>query len=178
MNSSTKDPLLGAAKVIVVLLMIMVIFAMVMIGIGIGAVVSVERAEVLAKLAEAGAPNMAFAFLIVAMALVIVLLSLAYKFFEQLGRIIDSVKAGDPFHAENARRLALMGWISVGGHGVALALAGLSKWFKPFLEKVGEFTDIGFEVDPTGILLTLILFILARVFKRGAEMREELEGTV
>ena len=29
-----------------------------------------------------------------------------------------------------------------------------------------------------GILLALVLFILARVFRKGAEMRAELEGTV
>lgn len=178
MNSSTKDPLLGTAKVIVVLLMIMVIFAMVMLGIGIGALVSIGRAEVMAKIAEAGAPNMAFSFLIAAMALIIVLLSLGYKFFGQLGRIIDSVSAGEPFHADNAQRLARMGWISVAAHILGFVLAGLSKWFKPFLEKAGDYTEIDFGVDPTGVLLTLILFILARVFKRGAEMREELEGTV
>lgn len=28
------------------------------------------------------------------------------------------------------------------------------------------------------ILLTLVLFILARVFRQGTEMRAELEGTV
>jgi hypothetical protein len=29
-----------------------------------------------------------------------------------------------------------------------------------------------------GVLLALVLFILARVFRQGAKMREELEGTV
>ena len=37
-------------------------------------------------------------------------------------------------------------------------------------------TDFGF--DGGGILLILILFILARVFRHGAAMREDLEGTV
>ena len=36
--------------------------------------------------------------------------------------------------------------------------------------------DFGFSGG--GLLLMLVLFILARVFRRGAEMREELEGTV
>lgn len=178
MNSSTKDPLLGTAKVIVILLMILTVFINVMLGIGIGAAVSVGRAEVMAKLAEAGAPNIAFSLLIAGMALIMVMVSLGYKFFEQLGRIIDSVSAGEPFHADNAHRLSRMGWLSVGAHVIAVILAGLSKWFKPFAEKAGDHLDLGFNVELTGILLTLILFILARVFKRGAEMREELEGTV
>jgi Fe-S cluster assembly ATPase SufC len=33
-------------------------------------------------------------------------------------------------------------------------------------------------LDMTGILLVIILFILARVFRHGAAMREDLEGTV
>ena len=36
--------------------------------------------------------------------------------------------------------------------------------------------DSGFDVN--GLLLMLILFILARVFRKGADMRAELEGTV
>lgn len=30
----------------------------------------------------------------------------------------------------------------------------------------------------TGIMIVLLLFILARVFRRGAAMREDLDGTV
>ena len=33
-------------------------------------------------------------------------------------------------------------------------------------------------LDVSGILLVVILFILARVFRHGTTMREELEGTV
>ena len=50
------------------------------------------------------------------------------------------------------------------------------------IEKAGakdfhmSFDDGGF--DMTALLLTVILFILARVFRHGAAMREDLEGTV
>ena len=37
-------------------------------------------------------------------------------------------------------------------------------------------SDFGITLD--GILLAVILFILARVFRQGAAMREDLEGTV
>ena len=36
--------------------------------------------------------------------------------------------------------------------------------------------DAGLDIE--GILLALILFILARVFRHGARMRDDLEGTV
>jgi len=178
MSVSPKDPLLGSAKVLVVLLQFVIIFAMVMIGIGIGAMVSVSHDEVMKQIGVAGAPRQAFGFLIAAMVMIMVLLSMAYKFFKELLGIIASVGEGEPFRAENADRLSRMGWLSVAVHVLAAILAGLGKWFEPFAEKAGHDLEVGFNVELTGILLTLILFILARVFKRGAEMREELEGTV
>ena len=38
--------------------------------------------------------------------------------------------------------------------------------------------DIGWSFSATGWLAVLLLFVLARVFNEGAEMRYELEGTV
>ena len=178
MPTKSTDPLLGTAKVLIVLLQIIVIFAMVMIGIGIGVLSSVEHVRIAAKIAEAGAPNYAFWLLIGAMALVFVLLGLAHRFFKELAGIVNSVGTGDPFALDNADRLTRMGWLSVGAHGLALVLAGLSHWFAPYLAKAGHHADFGFDVELTGVLLTLILFILARVFRQGATMRAELEGTV
>ena len=178
MPTKKTDPLLGAAKVLIVLIQIFVIFAMVMIGIGIGIFLSVGHATIAAKIAEAGAPNYAFGLLIGAMALVFVLLSLGQRFFKELAGIVNSVGTGDPFELANADRLTRMGWLSVGAHGLALVLIGLSHWFEPYLAKAGHHAEFGFDVGLTGVLLTLILFILARVFRQGAMMRAELEGTV
>ena len=46
--------------------------------------------------------------------------------------------------------------------------------------KPGQDLDISIDasISLSGILLVLLLIILARVFDRGAEMREELEGTI
>lgn len=173
-----KDPLLSAAKVLIVLIQIVVIFAMVMIGIGIGALLSVQHAQIAAKIAEAGAPEYAFWLLIASMVVIFALLALAYRFFTELTGITNSVGAGDPFQIENADRLTRMGWISVAVHGVTLLLMGLAGWFAPYLEKAGHHSDLGFDLDIQGVLLTLVLFILARVFRQGATMRAELEGTV
>jgi hypothetical protein len=38
--------------------------------------------------------------------------------------------------------------------------------------------DIGFGLSPAGVAFVLLLFILARVFRQGAAMRDDLEGTV
>lgn len=173
-----KDPLLSAAKVVIVLIQIIVIFAMVMIGIGVGALLSVGHARVTAEIAAAGAPAFAYWLLVASMIVIFGLLALANRFFKELTGITDSVGAGDPLQIENADRLIRMGWISVAVHGVTLLLMGLAGWFAPYLEKAGHRSDFGFDLDFEGVLLTLILFVLARVFRQGATMRAELEGTV
>ena len=55
---------------------------------------------------------------------------------------------------------------------VVLGLMGL--WAAAYSDKI----DIDFDISVTGILLILLLFVLARVFERGADMREEIEATV
>ena len=95
-----------------------------------------------------------------------------------LGKVVSSSK-GDPFTRTNARRLMLMGWfatfwqlcelvLSFSGQNVNLvSVPGLRlRLAEPETISVG------------GLLTVLILFALAHVFRHGAEMREELEGTV
>ncbi len=38
--------------------------------------------------------------------------------------------------------------------------------------------DIGLKLSPGGIAVVLMLFILARVFRQGGAMRDDLQGTV
>lgn len=178
MFSKPKDGLLAAAKVIVVLCQVVFVFAMVMLGIGIGAILTVGRAELLAEISTSGAPAAAYWLIALAMLTGIALLALGFRFFQELTGIIDSVDEGEPFRPENANRLSRMGWISVIGHVGVLPIAALSLWLAPYADKVGQDVDVGAGVDITGVLLTLILFILARVFRRGAEMHADLEGTV
>lgn len=178
MQTVHKDPLLAAARVIIVMIQIIAIFGIVMLGIGIGAMLSVQNAAIAAKLAEAGAPASGLWLLIGAMAMIMVLLAMAWRFFQELTGMVNTVSQGDPFQRENAARLTRMGWLSLAAQGLILVLAMITAWFEPYFEKAGHNLDIGFDVDLTGILMTLVLFILARVFTRGADMREELEGTV
>jgi len=178
MKLKPSDPLLGAAKVLIILSQIVMIFAMVMMGIGIGALLTVGYAELAGKVAEAGAPPYTFWLIVLAMLTGMAILSLAVKFLRELTGIIDSVDQGDPFHPLNAKRLSRMGWISVIGHALILPIMALAMWVAPYMEAAHNDSHITGGIDFGMILLTLILFILARVFKRGAEMREELEGTV
>lgn len=173
-----RDPLLGAAKVIVIIAQIVMIFAMVMLGIGIGALLTVARAELMAKLAEAGAPQLTAGLVVAVMLVGMGMLYLAFRFLKELLGIINSVGEGDPFRPENANRLSRMGWIAVIAQIAILPLAAFAAWLAPYADKVDANIRVDGGLDGGGILLTLVLFILARVFREGTRMRDELEGTV
>lgn len=178
MDIKSKDPLLTAATVLVVLSQIVMIFGMVMLGIGIGALLTVGRTGLLAEIALSGAPPVAFWLVILAMLTGIVLLGLAWRFLNELRGIIKTVDAGDPFRHDNADRLNRMGWIAIIGQVIVMPVAALALWSAPYLDKVERELHIDGAFDWTTILLALVLFILARVFRHGADMRADLEGTV
>jgi Protein of unknown function (DUF2975) len=177
-NAKRTDPLLAFAKVLVIIAQIVMIFAMVMVGIGTTVVLTLQRAELMDEIAKAGAPAMSAGLIIAAMLIVIGLLYLAWRFFKELLGIINSVAEGEPFHPDNADRLSRMGWITVIGQAAMLPIAGIAVWLDQYMDKVVSHIHIDRSVDFEGVLLTLILFILARVFREGTRMREELEGTV
>ena len=99
---------------------------------------------------------------------------LALNFVRKLLQIIRTVSEGDPFDAANADRLQGMAWVSLAIQIVGIVLGAIAHWVAKALKE----TDIHFEWQLTSIIMILLLFILARVFRRGAEMRSELEGTV
>lgn len=99
---------------------------------------------------------------------------LGFLFIRHLRRIIDTVAQGDPFIPLNAVRLRTMGWIAVTVQLVAIPAGALAGWIS--YKGHVRYVDIGISFG--GIVLALILFVLARVFGKGAEMRDELEGTV
>jgi hypothetical protein len=99
---------------------------------------------------------------------------LGFYFFRLLRRIIDTVAEGDPFIPENAVRLGQMGWIAIAVQIIAIPAGVLAGW----IAYVTQVHEVSIGVSLGGVLLALILFVLARVFRKGAEMRDELEGTV
>jgi Protein of unknown function (DUF2975) len=104
-------------------------------------------------------------------------LALTYVFLRNLRRIIDSVAHGHPFEPVNADRLRRMAWLSVAMQIVAVPMTRLIVWFDalPYEPNVHHNSD-GISIG--SILLTLVIFVLARVFRTGSEMQEDLEGTI
>jgi len=179
MSRLASDPLLAAAKVILALGIAMFVFVMAMVLIGIGALLTVERGKILAELARAGAPDSAYWAVVVALLLVGGLMFLGLRFVLELRGIVSSVDKGDPFEPANAERLQRMGWITVGGYALGLVLGALAAWIKSVAGDAGRLhVDASFDLGGSGILLILTLFILARVFRHGTALREDLEGTV
>lgn len=112
-------------------------------------------------------------------AALIALLGLAIWFLLLLRQIVGTVAAGDPFIHDNADRLSKMGWIALGAQVFSIPLGASVIWIASMVEDADSVRmdrEAGF--DGAGIVLVLVLFILARVFRQGARMREDLEGTV
>lgn len=96
------------------------------------------------------------------------------RVLRQLVAIIDTVRAGDPFVASNARRLERIAWWALAGEGLRLLIGAIALATTSSMPNLD--LDISYSVAPW--LAVLLLFVLARVFAEGARMRSDLEGTV
>ncbi|MBS0477514.1 MAG: DUF2975 domain-containing protein, partial [Proteobacteria bacterium] len=92
----------------------------------------------------------------------------------RLMALIDTVETGEAFSPANAARLE---WIGGGVIGL-MALGFLARMIG--VEVLGDVNGLPLDIDPApgGVAIVLLLFILARVFRKGAEMQGDLEGTV
>lgn len=98
---------------------------------------------------------------------------LAHVILTRLIAMIDDVRAGNPFAGANAARLRHIAWALLGIQLLDLAYGFVSIAAS---ERTGEY--FGWSFGLTGWLAVLMLFILARIFERGAAMREELDQTI
>ncbi len=181
MTSITRDPLLAIAKAILWFLMGVMALAALACLIAAPALFIV-RDTVMEHLAKE-APGLDYTQFLMAIAAVLLLVSsllgILFRIFQLLKQIVDTVGVGDPFVPVNAKRLTQMAWLTLAVQLVSVPLSGIVMWIHNVTEGTGVEAEIHTSgVDGNGLLLVLILFILARVFRKGAEMREELEGTV
>lgn len=177
MTIKQNDPLLVAGKVMTIILMgLTALVAIVLIG-AIPALL-LNQADFATAAAEAGIDSVSAA-LTGSIAILLIgaaITAAAFHFFQLLGRIIDTVRIDDPFTTQNADRLSRMGWISLIFQIAAFPIAGLAAYLANLVPYENLAVDYDFSL--TGVLLAIVLFILARVFRHGAAMREDLEGTV
>jgi hypothetical protein len=98
---------------------------------------------------------------------------LAHVILTRLIAIIDDARAGTPFAAANAARLRHIAWALLGIQLLDLAFGLISIRAST---ATGEY--FGWSFGVTGWLAVLLLFVLARVFERGAAMQDEIERTI
>jgi hypothetical protein len=176
MSFAPKDPLLTAAKVLTTIVKILlgIVCTGLLVAIPLFLINSAKIGEALAdKSANLSTVMASIVALLIVGALVV---GAAFWFFQLLGKLIDTVGLGDPFVIENAARLEKMGWIAVAFQVAAIPLTMAVVYLRT--QFPSEDIQIDADFSLTGILLALVLFILARVFRHGAAMREDLEGTV
>lgn len=96
--------------------------------------------------------------------------AIVHTILRRLLAIVDTVRHGDPFNLDNARRLDAIAWS-------VLALEVLRTIVAAIASAVWE----PGRVDAFSIaswFAVLLLFVLSGVFAQGARMRADLEGTV
>lgn len=184
MTSITKDPLLAIAKGILWFLMGVMALAAVACIVAIP-LMFIFQGQVSVEIAKEVA-NFPVGKLLSAVSLLLVfasvMLAMIFRTFQLLKQIIDTVGEGDPFVPVNATRLTHMAWLTLGVQVITAPMAGIAIWLMKMTEEIRDKGEHGFVVDggldANGLLLVLILFILARVFREGTRLRDEVEGTV
>jgi hypothetical protein len=96
--------------------------------------------------------------------------AIVHTILRRLLAIVDTVRVGDPFILDNARRLDAIAWRVLALEGLRLIVAAIAA----VVWEPGRFDAFSFAPW----LAVLLLFVLAGVFAHGARIREDLEGTV
>lgn len=96
------------------------------------------------------------------------------RILKRLLAMVATVRTGDPFVGENARRLNAIAWVLLALQLVSMAIAGIAEAISTAEQPFN--LDAGFSAS--GWLAVILTFVLARIFAEGTLMREELEGTV
>jgi len=173
MSAKPRDPLLATSRLLLVISMATMVATVIACALGVPGML-IFRGSVAHYFAGQGAPPDAIWAIVTVSGLVGTISGLGFFFLRHLYRIVGTVGDQDPFVPINAERLSAMGWISLATQVLAIPLFAIGHW----LLKVTNHVRVEPDVALSGVLLTVILFILARVFREGTRMRDELEGTV
>jgi len=100
--------------------------------------------------------------------------AIVHLILRRLLAIVDTVRGGNPFIPDNARRLQAIAWGVLCIEALRWMVAGISHALSTATQPMHM--GGGFSFAPW--LSVLLLFVLAGVFTQGARMRDDLEGTV
>lgn len=175
MASPQNDRLLQITRIILTLLMVLTIGAVIAM-LGTLPILYFKFSEVSRDMAASGIDAGSIPWLVLLLLLGAIIATLGFFFFRHLRRIVDSVSEGDPFVPINADRLRHMAWLALAIQAMLVPVMGLVIWFDALPQK----SNVHYSDNNSfgGLILALLLFVLARVFRVGSEMRDQLEGTV
>lgn len=91
---------------------------------------------------------------------------------DRLRRVFGTMTAGDPFAPENVGRMRAIGVALIAVEAAAYALRFAASGLFPRVSRPGV------DINATGPLAILVVFVLAEVFREGARLRAEAELTV
>lgn len=97
----------------------------------------------------------------------------AHIILTRLVAMIRDTIGGAAFSETNANRLRMIAWMLLAINIIDLAFGQLSIWASA---QTGEY--FGWSFSLTGWLAVPLLLVLARLFRDGAAMQSDLEGTV
>lgn len=176
MTALARDPLLSFALVVVRLIAILLAVAVIaaVIGMVFFAYDASTGSGVLASEYPGSDPAVVSGHLWRLLPFAAVGMACAATFMHLLGKIIVSAAERDPFDAINAKRLHRMAWLALAFQIIAYPVRAAEAGLRAATEGGPVYADIGFG----GFIIALVLFVLARIFAHGADMRDDLEGTV
>jgi hypothetical protein len=99
---------------------------------------------------------------------------LTHILLTRLLAIVETVRRGDPFVADNAARLQTMAWALLGLEVLHLVVGAVAAAASSPSQPI----DLDWNFSVRGWLAVLLLFVLARVFDHGTRLRNDLDGTV
>ncbi|HUD29337.1 MAG TPA: DUF2975 domain-containing protein [Novosphingobium sp.] len=165
---SLEDPLLGTAVVVLTVALVGVVISEVAAVVGLVTLLAVDGpwGHPLADPAWDPASSLILAFLA---------LTVIGGGIGKVLAIIGTVAEREPFAPANAARIESLGW-----RVIELAVIG---WVAASLEVPVGGTVAGHHVavelqGGNALAFALVLFVLARVFRHGNRMAQDLEGTV
>ena len=180
MKRTSKDLPSTILRIVIAFVMGAIAFALLMLAIGF-IVMPFAHSQIAAELAKESMYLPMWQAIVLIEGLIagiIVLLGLVEYFFLLLWRILSTVREGNPFAPANSTRLSRMAWTSVAAYLWSLGLAAYLVWLEAIFAEALNDAHIEIDTGTGGLVLILVLFVLARVFRQGTAMREDLEGTV
>lgn len=119
------------------------------------------------------AVDAAWRWLVGTLAMVVPVAIAVHFIFTRLSMMLRDAQSHTAYSETNASRLKMIAWALLAINIMDLLFGQLSIWASA---QTGEY--FGWSLSLTGWFAVLLLFVLAEVFREGARMRDDLEGTV